>query len=222
MNVISKIFNKKKNIVILGEENELHSNNFNNLNNKLEIYIRGYNNKIIIPYNLDITNKLRISIGNIAKDWCVNNCIVEIGNNNSFEDVSIYINADNTNVKIGDDNMFARCLFRTGELHHLIFNSETGEYIDNGGNIEIGNHNWFCDFSTIMKKAKIAYNNIIALNSVVTGVFTESNCVLAGIPAKICKKNIHWERSEDKLIEGTKYYKSYFSKRSKTYLKEYK
>jgi len=204
--------------IILGNKNEIVSNTYNDNNNKLEIYIRGYNNKIIIPNNLAITSKLKINIGNIAKNYCVNNCIIEIGKNCSFEEVEISVNADNSKIKIGNDNMFARVLFRTGELHHLIFDSETGEYIDDGADIQIGNHVWCCDFSTIMKNAKIADNNIVGLHAVVTGKFDENNCVIAGIPAKVCKRNIHWERSEDHLIAGTKYYESYFSKRKKTIL----
>ena len=205
---------------ILGQNNEIISNTYNNNNSKLKIYVRGYNNKIIIPNTLNITSNLKIYIGNIAKNYCVNNCTIEIGEDCSFEDVNIYINADNSQIKIGNDCMFARVNFRTGELHHLIFDSITGEYIDNGANIQIGNHVWCCDFSTIMKNAQIANNNIVGLYAVVTGIFKENNCVIAGIPAKVCKRNIHWERSEATLVKGTKYYESFFSKRINTVLEK--
>ena len=203
-------------IDIIGQNNNVILSENNKKNNKLKIYIRGYNNTVIIKDDICITNCLNINIGNIAKPYCVNNALIEIGKGSSFEDVTINVVSDNSKVKIKQDCMLARVIFRTGELHHLIFDSETGEYIDDGSDIEIGNHVWLCDFVTVMKKAKVADNSIVALGTILTKQFDEQNVVIAGNPGKICKHHIHWERHEDTLKKNSKYYNSYFAKRNNT------
>ncbi len=45
-----------------------------------------------------------------------------------------------------------------------------------------------------MKKVRIADNSVVGSASVVTKKFDEENVVIAGNPAKICRRNIMWEK----------------------------
>ena len=216
---IKMSFKKKKRHIILGQNNRILINeNIEPEKYKLlNIYIKGNNNTIIIDEPISITKNLSINIGRIAGDYTVNNTIVKIGSNCSFEDVNILVTADNSRISIGKDCMLAsNVVFRTGELHHLIFDLCSGEYIDKGFEINIGEHVWICDNALIMKKAKVASGCIIGMNSVVTKTFTVENCVIAGNPAKICKENILWMRTEEDLIENSKFYNSYYELRKDT------
>ena len=44
------------------------------------------------------------------------------------------------------------------------------------------------------KNVKIADNSIVGWGSIVTKEFNEPNVIIAGIPAKIVKRGINWDR----------------------------
>ncbi|WP_261156851.1 acyltransferase [Serratia liquefaciens] len=44
-----------------------------------------------------------------------------------------------------------------------------------------------------MKGTNIASGCVVAANSVVSGDFLESNCLIAGSPARVVKRNISWK-----------------------------
>lgn len=58
--------------------------------------------------------------------------------------------------------------------------------------IKIGNHVWIGTNAIILKGVTIGDNAVIAAGAVVTKD-VPSNCIVAGVPAKIIKKNINWE-----------------------------
>ena len=60
--------------------------------------------------------------------------------------------------------------------------------------IEIGKHVWIGKDSKIGKNVKIADNSIVGWGSIVTKEFNEPNVIIAGIPAKIVKRGINWDR----------------------------
>ena len=60
--------------------------------------------------------------------------------------------------------------------------------------VSIEDNVWIGCRSTILKGAVIPRGCVIGANSNVVGVFTEKNCIIAGNPARIVKKNITWEK----------------------------
>lgn len=69
-----------------------------------------------------------------------------------------------------------------------------GEPINFAQSIEIGKHVWVGKDVKIGKNTKIPDNSIVGWGSIVTKVFNEPNIILAGIPAKIVKRGINWDR----------------------------
>lgn len=57
----------------------------------------------------------------------------------------------------------------------------------------IGDHVWLCTRSTVLKGVRIGSNSIVAFNALCTKSITESNCIIAGCPARVVKRGIEWE-----------------------------
>ena len=194
-----KIFGNNNKIFI--EDGSNYGKNF-----KIKAIINGSGNKIIIktPYNI---KRLYIAIGNQEP---VNDSLIFIDEYTSMVQVNILVFQHNSQLYIGKDCMFSQNIqIRTGELPHLIFNCETGEYLDKNSCIKIGNHVWVGENSMILKNASIADNNIVGCNSVVTKVFDESRTVIAGNPAKIRKRSVEFVRNFIELKKYDKYLKFY-------------
>jgi acetyltransferase-like isoleucine patch superfamily enzyme len=94
---------------------------------------------------------------------------------------------------VGKDCMFS------GDIHmdvsdvHSIINLETGKRINPPKNIVIGDHVWIGQGVFITKGVRIGSNSVIGAKSVVTKD-VPPNCIAAGIPAKIMRRGITWDR----------------------------
>lgn len=171
----------------------------------LFILIVGHNNainlgKINYAVNpiLNLTG-LQIHIGGAPEPFkepdkprYVNNCIVEIGDETVFCGARIYLQDDNSSVKIGRDCMFSWGIDVWCTDVHTITGLE-GNALNYGKSIEIGNHVWVGKDVKIGKNTKISDNSIVGWASIVTKKFEESNVILAGNPAKIVKRDINWD-----------------------------
>ena len=74
--------------------------------------------------------------------------------------------------------------------------------------IIIGNHVWLGNKCTVLSGAKIGDGSIVASNGVVTKKFP-NNCIVAGVPSKIIRKDIAWDRSitNATLVKDSLYWK---------------
>lgn len=122
-----------------------------------------------------------------------NKCI--IGKNFSCWNVWItLIDEENLGVFIGDDVMLSSGVeFRPSDAH-VIFDKDTKKLLNAGKNIVCGNHVWVCKNVLINKGSMIANNTVVSAYSKVTGKFLEEYTVIGGIPAKILKRNVNWDR----------------------------
>lgn len=116
--------------------------------------------------------------------------IIKIGNNVNFN-TDIHIGCVNS-IIIGDNCLFASRIFISDHNH-----GETTEEmlklfpmkrpLISKGSIVIKNNVWVGEGVAIMPNVTIGENSIIAANAVVTKD-VPSNCVVAGVPAKIIKE----------------------------------
>lgn len=107
--------------------------------------------------------------------------------------------------------MFSRdIIIRTGESPHLIFDRNTGEYLDISGNVLIGDHVWVGERAYLTKHACIPNECIVAASSVVTKKFLEEGSVIAGNPAKIVKSNVKWMRNKSFIDPNSVYHEKYY------------
>lgn len=98
---------------------------------------------------------------------------------------------EGTNIIIGKDCLFSsEIVFRTGDSHSIL--DLDGNRINPSQDIVIGDHVWLGHRVLINKGVQIAKNNIVGTAAVVTKSIPDTNSVIAGVPAKVVKKNIDW------------------------------
>lgn len=187
-NILSKLFganvqNKGKNNLIKQGKDVYFR--------KTKIKIFGNNNTIEIKDKAYLHN-VTMQIG--FKDSPINNCHITIGERTSFNGCSLFLGESNSFVEIGNECMFSFNVELTCSDTHSILDLEDN-LINRGESIIIGNKNWICKNTTFMKNTQIGNNCIVAQNSTVTKKFNQDNCIMGGVPAKIIKENIKWDKA---------------------------
>lgn len=121
------------------------------------------------------------------------NAVVNIGDSFTCYGCSFSI-AGGTKLNIGNDCLLSNNIYIRTDDGHTIIDNTTGIAYNKPADISIGNNVWICTKVSILKGVKINDNSVIALGSVVTKSFNESNIIIAGNPAKIIKRNIVWHK----------------------------
>lgn len=116
-----------------------------------------------------------------------------IGESTTFERVNIVL-AEGCSVSIGKDCMLSFGIqIRTSDAHSVL-DATTRVRTNPSKNIFIDDHVWVGAEAIIQKGSSIPKNSIVGIRSVVAGAFINPNVAIAGIPAKIVKENIDWDR----------------------------
>lgn len=103
------------------------------------------------------------------------------------------IKEESKGITIGSDCMFSSgIVFQAGDAHSIL--NKKGERINLPEDILLGVHVWVGMNVMCEKGALIADGCIIGAGSIVTHQFCERDCVIAGVPAKVIKRDIQWER----------------------------
>ncbi len=148
------------------------------------------NNKISIGNILFITSSLNVNLfGKSAS--------VKIGRS-SFVELLIQVSTDGI-VEIGNDCMFSMPVSLCQSDQHHIFDLDSGERINKNKNIYIGNHVWVGRHVSILGGCTIPDNCIVGANAVTSHKFTEKNCIIAGNPGKVIRKDVIWARDDQAM-----------------------
>lgn len=160
-------------------------------------YIYGDNNTVVIEDSKEFGrhSPLMIFIG--LPECPVNNCKVHIGKDLSSNGTMIRICEDNTELVIGDDCMFSDDVCIWASDTHTITDMNCN-IINIGNFVRIGNHVWLSHGVSVMKNTTIGNNCVVGTHAVVSGNFDTDNCIIAGVPAKIVKQGINWDRQRPK------------------------
>lgn len=119
---------------------------------------------------------------------------IDIGDGVTCTDKCFIDASEGATVKIGNDCMFATAnQIRTNDAH-AIYDVRTGERINPAAKIHIGNHVWVGFGAKILAGTTIGDGSVVGMDSIVKGKFP-NNCIIAGVPAELKKKNIAWERA---------------------------
>ena len=118
-----------------------------------------------------------------------NNAKIEIGNNVGMSGVTIYARKS---IKIGDNTLIgANTKILDNDFHPLDVedrNNDIKEAIKTIP-VEIGENCFIGCNSIILKGTKLGSGCVVGAGSVVSGQF-EDNCVIAGNPARVIRKNV--------------------------------
>lgn len=207
LNIFSKYyyilnFNNKK---VKGKNNIISKNGA--FLNKTKIYIKGNNNKVFIGKEVRLMGSYIHIVGDnnvieIKEQSVIGKCDlwiednygrISIGRKTTINSGHIACTENYGQINIGEDCMFSNNItFRNGDSHSIISKLNNNR-INYARNINIGNKVWIGENSCILKGVKIDDESIVATNSVVTKSF-DSNCIIAGNPAIVKKRDINWIR----------------------------
>lgn len=81
---------------------------------------------------------------------------------------------------------------KTGDSHSIL-DIENKLRLNPAGNIHIGNHVWLGQDVIVLKNSTIGENSVVGIRSIINKSFGK-NLLLAGVPSKIIKEHINWDR----------------------------
>lgn len=196
--LFSRIYTYNRNITIKSKKNYTYSLWISNFLGSL-----GDGSRIFYPCKLWGGGSKHIYIGDRStiQGYCILGCWVKYGNHTFSPSIEIgnncnigehtHITAINK-ITIGNGLLTGRYVY-IGDNSHGGLSWEEADIppirrdLKSKGEIIIGNNVWIGDKATILAGIHIGDNVIIGANSVVTHDIP-SNCMVAGMPAKIIKK----------------------------------
>ena len=196
-------------INIYGDNNFIKiDNNTNFFNSKINI--NGSNNNVSFSHNL-IFESVIISMyynNNLfcmettpykpkdAKFYIEEGSKVYIGKNCQLNNLYVVANCNYTKphkLVIGNNVYIAKdTIIRTSDGHTLI-DPVTKIPLNESKDVIIGDNVWITSRCIILKGAQIPDGSMVAAGSIVNKTFSETNIMLAGVPAKIIRRNILWD-----------------------------
>ena len=103
--------------------------------------------------------------------------------------------------EVGGGCLWATCDIWSSDMHSLV-DSRSGERLNFAEDIRIGSNVWLAANALVLKGARIEDGCVVGAHAVVTkSTPTEKNCLVAGNPGRIVKRNIFWNVN---LIPKTK------------------
>lgn len=173
----------------------------------IEIKCYGHNNLITIERNNKIGRAFinivgsdhRLSVGQYCSVgsgdfWLYGNgCEIVLDEMITVEQGHFAATEENTSIQIGKECMISTEVeIRTGDSH-AIRDINTDQRLNMPKNIIIEEHVWIGARASILKGVRIRRNSIVGTGAIVTHEVPE-NVIVAGVPAKIIKKNVTWSR----------------------------
>lgn len=184
-NVIKRGFSVSSRIQIMGNGNTLVIDKGTALKSVL-IKITGNNNKVIIS-NDCLLSGCELIVEN-------NNCCLEVGASTFIgHHTQLACTEDNSCLKVGSDCMLSAYIHvRTGDSHSIL-DTTTMKRINIAESVCIGDHCWIGEGAHILKGVVLQDNIVVSTGAIVTKSF-ESNKLIGGVPAKLIKENITWDK----------------------------
>ena len=127
------------------------------------------------------------------------NAILNIGSYNTTMSNISFILPENTEINIGNDCMFSSNIILRSNDGHAIFDVKTKKNINSTKKISkqrkiiIGDHVWIGAYASILYNTQIGSGSIIGEKSLVKSIIP-NNCIAAGVPARIIRKDVAWSR----------------------------
>lgn len=173
---------------------------------KSRVVFEGYNNLVELEEDVVLENcfirffgnngYLRIGKSSLYRGMIFigSDCKVVLGKRLTVTSNCFISVAENSELTVGNDCMFAtNNQIRTHD-GHPIFDVNTGVRLNKSKNIYVGNHVWLAHTATLLSGARIGEGSVIGHSAIVKSQIP-NNCIAAGVPAKVIKQNISWDRS---------------------------
>lgn len=169
----------------------------------IDISIYGDCCSVVIDDNFYTTSGVHILLGldhhNYGK---IEHSSLHIGKDTTMESARIITFNSHAAIVVGSDCMFSENVMLYNTDSHPIYDRYSGEIMNYVGNMTIGDHCWLGMNVKILKNVSLAEGCIVGAEALVTGNITEKYCILAGVPARVIKRNVAWKRSDRRWIRG--------------------
>lgn len=166
---------------------------FRGKNNKLEIHRQASLKDVVVVFDCDdavcIIGKNQFR-GTVRLGL---ECTVKIGAGVTCTTPAYISTAERSSVLLGNDVMIAGGVEIRSDDGHPIFDVVSRKRINLPKDIVIKNHVWLGASSKILGGTVLKEGSVVGIGSIVKGKFP-NNCVVAGVPARVVRKNIAWER----------------------------
>jgi len=180
------------NITVTGDNNLIIIEEPNFVNTAIDIV--GNNNLFRLMKTLKICQGAYFYLADGGTIEIEKNC--EIGNGNLF----VCVNGDynkSHGLYIGEGTHIARdAIIRTSDGECLL--GENDEPISEPQNVTIGKHCWITSRCTILKRTNLPDGTIVAANSLINKEFSQQNTLIGGVPARILKTDVKWNKGSYK------------------------
>lgn len=120
-------------------------------------------------------------------------CTVNIADKVTCTNDCLITTAEGITVSIEQDCMLASEIQIRADDGHPIFDVHSGKRVNMPRSVSIGPHAWIGGRTAILSGAQIGEGSVIGFGSVVKGKIP-NNCIAVGVPAKVVRKDIAWER----------------------------
>lgn len=160
------------NVITLGEGSRL-----------TRVHIEGHRNRINIGARCLLNGQIIIKCSD---------GLIEIGDATTAMGIKIHMH-ESSRIIIGRDCMFSGGIWMDTSDNHSIIDVASGKRINPCKPIEIGEHVWVGQQSTILKGATIGSHSIIGAGSMVRGVIPDHSLAV-GSPAKVIRDGVTWDR----------------------------
>jgi len=97
-------------------------------------------------------------------------------------------------ISVGEGCLFSEEITVHTSDYHSIIDIASGKRINYGKDVMIGERVWVCRGAKILKGTQIPADTIVANGAIVNGKFSETNTIIGGVPAKVIKRGIKWDR----------------------------
>ena len=176
---------KKCRITLTGSNNRLVIGDGTQISHA-NIRLKGSGQTLIIGCNVQY-RKGKIYICNGSDG------VVSIGDKTTVQGAYLLRDGE-CEIRIGEDCMFSTdIMIRTGDTHP-IFDHDSGSCINKPQSVTVDDHVWIARDVMVLKGSRINKGSIVGAKSLVTKLDHQENSVLAGVPAKVVKVNVRWER----------------------------
>ena len=186
---------KKLKYHIIGNGNSIKIDKNNKIKN-LSVIINGSNNNLLISGGCKIES--------IQIEMWSKNGILTIGSNCTIMGAFLSVSESNTKLQIGNECLFASDIeIRTGDSH-AVYDLSSGERLNKGKSITIGDSCWLAKRVMIMKGGNVPSGSIVSAGSIVTKELLYKNCIYAGVPAQLKRRDVNWSYSLNEKIKFAK------------------
>jgi acetyltransferase-like isoleucine patch superfamily enzyme len=160
--------------------------------NNSKISFSGQNNIVFFgPHSRVNNSDIRIT---------ANNSIFYFGAFSTVESMTVILSGDEGKIEIGDYCMLSARIIIDRSDHHSIYDTETGERINDDKDVTISDHVWISRDVRISKGSWVGSNSVVGQASLVTGRL-ESGNAYGGVPARCLREGITWSRMKSNSIK---------------------